>query len=117
MFKQLWNEIRGWWGDMRSGYKSSSSKLKTWLIVGLIAICAAGLYGVIYLAWTSPTFARLLFLPVPVGGYKVKVATVSQIVGASGTVLEYTDVVITSRITADVQKVPVLIGDLITPDT
>jgi membrane fusion protein, multidrug efflux system len=88
----------------------------TWILVILLLLIAGGLavVAVVYKLRNDPKTARLVHGPMPVEAVKAAVKTLQITVGASGQVLQFATVNVTSRITSNAQKIPVNIGDLIT---
>jgi membrane fusion protein, multidrug efflux system len=78
-------------------------------VIGAVALAVM----VKYLLATDGTKARPLGQPIPVQTLPVKVTTLHEVVGASGTTAESIDVLLTNRVIAKVVKVPVEIGTVV----
>ena len=126
MIKQLYSEIQQWASDtykkpgieevrrdFSNQYVESSPLTKRILFGAVIVLIIAAGYWLSYSAWNTPKIARMLTLPVPVGGYRVRVDEIANTVGASGTVQEHSTIMAASLVAAEVQDVLVNIGDLI----
>ena len=89
---------------------------RVWVLVILLLVVAGVMaaLAVYYKIHNDPKVARVLKAPMPVEAVKAKVTTLDVSVGASGQVLQYATVNVTSRITSTAQNVAVNIGDLIT---
>jgi RND family efflux transporter MFP subunit len=96
--------------------RSSGGGVVIWVLVVLLLFVAGGLaaLAVAFKVRNDAKVARVLKAPMPIEASKAKVTTLDVTVGASGQVLQYTTVNITSRITSTAQKVAVNIGDLVT---
>jgi membrane fusion protein (multidrug efflux system) len=88
----------------------------TWFLVIVLMLSAGTLaiFAVSYKIRSDPKTARVLKASLPVEAVKAKVKTIEITVGASGQVLQYATVNITSRITSTAQQVLMNIGDIVT---
>ena len=91
---------------------------KRWgeLLLGILLVVIVGAAVVVtlkYFVQTDGLKARPVGLPIPVQTLPAKVASLHEVVGASGTMGESTDVVLTERVVAKVLKVPVEIGNIV----
>ncbi len=112
------DEVKASTQDVYVQYQGAPAWQKNLFFISLIILGITLAIVIYFEATNSPKFARLLFLPVPVEGYKVKVGEITQLVGASGIVGPHSEVTVTSRVNAaTVQKVLVKIGDIVKSDT
>lgn len=97
-------------------HRYCAGRTTTWILVILLLLIAGGLafIAVLYKIHYDPKTARALRATLPVEAVKAQVKTINATVGASGQVLQYVTLNITSRITSTAQSVPVNIGDLLT---
>jgi RND family efflux transporter MFP subunit len=105
--------------DLKSGkHRNSGGRALTWILVILLLLIAGGLafVAVVYKIRNDPKTARALKGPMPVEAVKAQVKTIEVTVGASGQILQFATVNVTSRITSIAQQVPVNIGDLVTKE-
>jgi RND family efflux transporter MFP subunit len=96
--------------------RKCAGSVRTWFLVILLLVVAAalGAVAVLYKIRNDPKTARTLRARMPVEAVKAGVKTLNVTVGASGQVLQYATVNVTSRITSNAQNVLVHIGDLLT---
>jgi membrane fusion protein (multidrug efflux system) len=81
----------------------------------IMVACAAIVVMLKYFVQTDGLKARPVGLPIPVQTLAAKVTSLHEVVGASGTMAESTDVLLTDRVVAKVQKVPVELGNIVKP--
>lgn len=86
------------------------------ILIGLLLIvivAIAGGFTVRKLLLTDPTKARRVGLPIPVQTLPASVASLSDVIGASGSVEQSSTVVLTARVTSRVTKVPFDLGAIV----
>jgi membrane fusion protein, multidrug efflux system len=86
------------------------------IILGILLVLIAGAAVVVmlkYFVQTDGLKARPVGLPIPVQSLSVKVTSLHEVIGASGTMAESTDAFLTNRVIAKVLKVPVEIGNIV----
>jgi membrane fusion protein, multidrug efflux system len=86
------------------------------LFLGFLLVLIAGAAIVVmlkYFVQTDGLKARPVGLPIPVQTLVAKVTSLHEVVGASGTLAESSDVFLTNRVTAKVLKVPVELGNIV----
>ena len=90
-------------------------KRSHWLVF-LIICCLLGVLvfkTVLHLIHTDSKKARIVHAPSPVETVPVRRQTLEEVIGGSGTVLQFNTVLLTTQITARVLEVPVWIGDIV----
>jgi membrane fusion protein (multidrug efflux system) len=99
----------------RRRIKCAGGVLTWFLVLGLMLSAGTlAIFAVSYKIHNDPKTARVLKASLPVEAVKAKVKTIEITVGASGQVLQYATVNITSRITSTAQQVLMNIGDIVT---
>lgn len=86
------------------------------IFLGLLLILIAGAAVVVmlkYFVQSDGLKARPVGLPIPVQTLPAKVTSLHEVIGASGTMAESTDVLLTNRVIAKVLKVPVELGNVV----
>lgn len=115
--KQLYaiakEKVKRTYDDLFRQYQAAPPGPRVVLKIAAVAVVCAIIFSLVYSSWNSPKIARALFLPIPVGGYKVEVGDVSTTIGASGTAEEHSLVSIASLVNAQTEKVLVNIGELV----
>ncbi|HYZ73027.1 MAG TPA: biotin/lipoyl-binding protein, partial [Chthoniobacterales bacterium] len=92
------------------------SKRRWELFLGFLLVLIAGTAIVVmlkYFVQTDGLKARPVGLPIPVQALAAKVNSLHEVIGASGTLAESSDVFLTDRVTAKVLKVPVELGNIV----
>jgi RND family efflux transporter MFP subunit len=85
-------------------------------IVFLVVCCLLGLLvfkTVLHLVQTDTGKARIVRAPSPVETVPVRRQTLEEVIGGSGTVMQFNTVQLTTQLTARVLEVPVWIGDIV----
>ena len=98
-------------------YQKSSGWFKFGLPLALVVVGFAVLGAIAYHAYFDPVVIRLVHLPLPVDAVRVKAVDITDVAGGGGQVQQSVTVTLTSRITGNVTKVPVNLGDIVTPDS
>jgi membrane fusion protein (multidrug efflux system) len=86
------------------------------IFLGILLILIVGAAVVVmlkYFVQTDGLKARPVGLPIPVQTLSAKVTSLHEVIGASGTLAESTDAVLTDRVVAKVLKVPVELGNIV----
>ncbi|MBI3810679.1 MAG: efflux RND transporter periplasmic adaptor subunit [Nitrospirae bacterium] len=94
------------------------TKTTTWIIGGTagIGLLFLGVAALKHMVRTDATKARLVHAGIPVEIQPAGVATMNEIIGASGSLLQENTATLTSRVAALVQSVPVELGQLVLKD-
>jgi membrane fusion protein (multidrug efflux system) len=94
------------------------TKTTTWIIGGTagIGLLFLGVVALKHLVRTDAAKARLVNAGIPVEIQPAGVAVMNEIVGASGSLLQENTAILTSRVAALVQTVPVELGQLVLKD-
>src|SRR5260370_40597670 len=86
------------------------------IFLGILLILIVGAAVVVmlkYFVQTDGLKARPVGLPIPVQTLSAKVTSLHEVIGASGTLAESIDAVLTDRVVAKVLKVPVELGNIV----
>jgi membrane fusion protein (multidrug efflux system) len=97
-------------------FLSILAKRRGEIFLGILLVLIAGAAIVVmlkYFVQTDGLKARPVGFPIPVQMLPAKVTSLHEIIGASGTMAESTDVLLTNRVVAKVLKVPVELGNIV----
>lgn len=103
--------------ELCQDYRSSSSRLKRWLIFAVVLAAGMLAFAVAYHAYYNPNVARIVSLPMPAEAVRAKVVDLVDVAGGGGEIQPSATVSITSRFIGQVTRVPVNLGDIVTTDT
>jgi RND family efflux transporter MFP subunit len=99
----------------RQEFASPPPKRSHWIVFAVVC-CLLGFLvfkTVLHLIHTDSKKARIVHAPSPVETVPVRRQTLEEVIGGSGTVLQFNTVQLTTQITARVLEVPVWIGDVV----
>ena len=103
--------------EIKTDYSRSSSHLRLWFRITLIALVVFLVGAACYQAWYNPDLSRPLHLPMPADAFRAKMMDLTEVSGGGGQVQPSQVVNLSSWIVAQVTKVPVNLGDIVNPDT
>jgi len=103
--------------ELKADYSRSSSSLRFWfrfmlIVLVMFLICAGS-----YQAWYNPDIARPLHLPMPAEAFRARMMDLTEVSGGGGQVQPSQIINLSSWIMGQVTKVPVNLGDIVSPDT
>jgi multidrug efflux system membrane fusion protein len=94
-------------------FLNSPSSTRFWVTSFLVVASALLFTAVVYNGLYNNKLTRILHLPMPVDALEIAPRDLETVVGASAMVQQYSTVTVTSRLTGDMDKVVVNIGDII----
>jgi len=103
--------------EVKTDYSRSSSRLRSWLRITLIAVVVLLICAVAYQAWYNPDISRPLHLPMPADAFRARMMDLTEVSGGGGQVQPSQIVNLSSWIMGQVTQVPVNLGDIVNPDT